>query len=111
MMDVNRKKGSIFPRKYGPVNWYNAPLDLNGKPFRFLWPTELLRKIIISSLRACPNARSNYAFKPTQIPYRYWKEPVGYPRARPIARGQEHLCHQLKRLDFAGVHQWVEVTA
>ena len=34
-----------------------------------------------------------------------------YPRARTIARGQEYLDHQLQHLDFARVHQWIEVAA
>ena len=36
---------------------------------------------------------------------------MGYPRARPIARGQEHLYHQLQYLDFARVQQWIEDAA
>ena len=35
----------------------------------------------------------------------------GLPRARPIARRQEHLDHHLQHLDFVGVHQWIEVAA
>ena len=35
---------------------------------------------------------------------------MGYTRARPVALGKEHLDHQLQRLDFTRVHQWIEVT-
>ena len=114
MMGVLRartRKATILPREYGPVNWYNAPLDLRGQPFRFPWSSDNLRKIINASLRASPNTRSNYHFKFIKIPNRYWKEPVGYPRARRIARGQELLDHQLQHLDFALVPQWIEVAA
>ena len=33
------------------------------------------------------------------------------PRARPIARGQEHLDHQSQHLNFARVHQWNETVS
>ena len=95
----------------GPVNWYNAPIDLHGQPFQFPWSSENLRKTINTSLRARLKARSNYQFKFIKVPNRYWKESVGYPRARPIARGQERLDHQLQHLDFARVPQWIEVAA
>ena len=62
-------------------------------------------------LRASPNARSKYQFKFIKVTNRYWKEPVRYPRARPMARGQEHLDHQLQHLDFARVPQCIEVAA
>ena len=39
-------------REVGPANWYVAPLGLDGKPFRFPWSADPLRKIIRSSLRA-----------------------------------------------------------
>ena len=104
MMGVIRaltRKATVLPREYGSVKWYNAPLDLRGQPFSFSWSSDNLRKIINASLRASPNTRSNYHFKFIKIPNRYRKEPVGYPRARPIARGQELLNHQLQHLDFA----------
>ena len=39
------------------------------------------------------------------------EESPGLPRARPIARRQEHLDDQLQHLDFVGDYQWVEVAA
>ena len=105
------QKATVLPREFGPANWYNAPVDLPGQPFRFPWSTETLRKIIIADLRGSPNARADYKFKFIQVPNRYWKEPVGFPRARPIARGHEYLDHQLQQLDFARIHQWIEVAA
>ena len=41
----------------------------------------------------------------------YWKEPVGYPAARPIGRGKELLDHQLRYLDFGNVPKWISVAA
>ena len=70
-------KASVLPTEYGLANFYNAPLDLDGKPFRFQWQTEILRKIKNASLRASSNSRPNYMFKFIHIPNRYWKEPVG----------------------------------
>ena len=38
MMGVVRarsRKATVLPREYGPINWYNAPVDLNGQLFRF----------------------------------------------------------------------------
>ena len=29
------RKATVLPREYSPVNWYNAPVDLHGQPFRF----------------------------------------------------------------------------
>ena len=114
MMGVIRartRKATVLPRQIGPVNWYIAPVELKVQPFRFPWSTETLRKILNASLRASPNARADYKFKFVQISNRYWKEPVGYPRALPIARWQEYLDHQLQHLDLARVHQRIEVAA
>ena len=113
MMGVVRaliRKVSVLPRMYRPLIWYNALLYLDGKPFRFLRQTENLRKIINASLRASSYSRPKYTFKFIQIPNRYWKEHVGYTRARPVARDKEHLDHQLQRLDFTRVLHWIEVT-
>ena len=114
MMGVNRaraRKAAVLSREYGPVNWYNAPMDLHGQPFRFPWTVDFIKKTINSSLDASPTVRSDYKFKFIKVPNRYRKEPVGYPRARPIARGQELLNHQLRHTDCANVPQWVSVAA
>ena len=109
VIKARTRKATVLPREFGSVN--NAPVDLKGEPYRFPWSTETLRKIMNASLRACPNARADYKFKFVQIPNRYSKEPVGYPRARRIARGQEYMDHQLHHLDFARLHQWIEAAA
>ena len=114
MMGVIRarpRKAAVLPRGYGPVNWYNAPMDIHGQPFRFPWTVDLIKKTINSSLDASPTVRSDYKFKFIKVPNHYWKEPVGYPRARPIARGQELLNHQLRHTDCANVPQWISVAA
>ena len=82
------RKAAVLTREFGLVNWYNAPMDLHGQPFRFPWTLDFIKKTINSSLDASPRVRSDYKFKFIKVPNRYWKEPVGYPRARPIARGQ-----------------------
>ena len=74
MMGVIRartRKATVILRDYGTVNWYNAPVDMHGQPFRFPWSSEVLRKMITTSLRASPNARSNHQFKFIQVPIRY----------------------------------------
>ena len=67
---------------FGEVKWYNAPLDLDGKSFRFPWQTEILRKRSTASLRA--NSRPNYSFKLIQIPNRYWASQEVRPAAGTI---------------------------
>ena len=69
------------------------------------------KKKINSCLRISPRVRPNYKFKFIQAPNRYWKEPVGYPRARPIGHGKELLDHQLRHLDIANVPKWINVAA
>ena len=101
MMGVVRarsRKAAVLPREYGPINWYNAPVDLNGQPFRFPWSSDFIKKMINPCLQLSRQVRSDYKFKFIQVPNRYWKEPVGYPRARPIGRGKELLDHQLRHL-------------
>ena len=90
---------SILRPEFGPVNSYNAPLNLDGRPLRFPWQTDLLRKVSIASLN------SKYALTFIQITNRYWEEPVGYSRARPLARGQEYLDHHIQHLGYARVHR------
>ena len=80
---ARKGKASVLPREYGPLNWYNAHRDLDRKPFRFQWPTEILRKLTNASLSASTNSRSNYVFNFIQIPNRFLEEPVGYPPRAP----------------------------
>ena len=114
MMGVVRarsRKPAVLPREYGPINWYNAPVDLNGQPFRFPWSSDFIKKVINSCLRISPHVRSDYKFIYIQVPNRYWKETVGYSRARPIGRGKELVNHQLRHLDVANVPKWISVAA
>ena len=109
MMGVIRarsRKATVLPREYGPINWYNAPVDLHGQTFRFPWSSDFIKKMINACLRISPHARPDYKFKFIQVPNRYRKEPVGYPRARPIGRGKGLLDHQLRHFDFANVTKW-----
>ena len=114
MMGVVRarsRKAAVLPRENGPINWYNASVDINGQPFRFSWSSDFIKKVINPCLELSPHVRSDYKFKLIQVPNRYWKEPVGYPRARPIGRGKELLDHQLRHLDVANVPIWIHVAA
>ena len=114
MMGVVRarsRKAAVLPREYGPINWYNAPVDLNGQPFRFPWLSDFIYKLVTSCLRLSPHVRSDYKFNFIQVPNRYWKESVVFPRARPIRRGKELLDHQLRHLDVANVPKWIHVAA
>ena len=82
MMGVIRarsRKATVLPREYGPINWYNAPADLHGQPFRFPWSSDFIKKMINACLRISPHARPDYKFKFIQVPNRYRKKPVGYP--------------------------------
>ena len=99
MMGVVRarsRKDAVLPGEYGPINWYNAPVDLNGQPFWLPWSSDFIKKVVNSCLQISPHVRSDYKFIFIQVPNQYWKEPVGYPRARPNRRGKELLDHQLR---------------
>ena len=114
MMGVVRarsRKAAVLPREYGPINWYNASVDLSGQPFRFPWSSDSIEKVVNSCLQLSTHVRSDYKFIFIQVPHRYWKEPVGYPRARPLGRGKELLDHQLRHLDVAIVPKWIHVAA
>ena len=104
-------EGKPSTREHGPVNWYAAPLSLGGVPFRFPWSQDFIRKVIRASTSAGPPIDPLYTFKCITFPNRYWKEPVGWPRARPVGRSPEILNHQLQHLDFAHVPGWIEAAA
>ena len=74
MMGVIRaraRKAAVLPREYGPVNWYNAPMDLHGQPFRLPWTVDFMKKTINSSLESSPTVRSDYKIKFIKVPNRY----------------------------------------
>ena len=71
MMGVVRarsRKAAVLPRENGPINWYNAPVDFNGQPFRFPWSSDFIKKVIISCLQISPHVRPDYKFKLSRCP-------------------------------------------
>ena len=46
ILKARTKKACPLPREYGPVNWYNAPLDNQGIPVRFDWSLTSQRKYV-----------------------------------------------------------------
>ena len=75
------RKACPLPREHSPVIWYSAPLSLDGVPIRFPWSQDYIRKVIRASTSAGP-VDPLYTFKCITFPNWYWKEPVGWPRAR-----------------------------
>ena len=74
MMGVVRarsRKAAVLPRQYSPINWYNAPVDLNGQPFRFPWSSDFFKRVMNSCLQISPHVHSDYKFKIIQLPNRY----------------------------------------
>ena len=43
LLRARTRKACPLPREHGPVNWYSAPLSLEGVPFRFPWSQEFVR--------------------------------------------------------------------
>ena len=86
---VSTRKACPLPREHGPVNWYSTPLSLDGVTFRFLWIQDFVRKVIRASTSAGPPIDPLYSFKCITFPNRYWKEPLGWPRAKPVGRAPE----------------------
>ena len=112
LMGVLRtRKASPLPRDHSPVNWYAAPLCIDWFPCRFPWSQETLRKIIRASTRASTHEDPLDSIKFITFPNRYWKEPVGLPRACPVGRVPDCLNYQLQHLDVARVPAWIEGAA
>ena len=121
LLRARTRKASPLPREHVPVIWYAAPLSLCGVPFRFPLSEDFIRKVIRASTSAGPPIDPLYTFKCITFPNRYWKEPVRWPRARPVGRSPEILNHQLQHLDFQGwdngnvssahVPGWIEAAA
>ena len=59
-------------------------------------------------MSANPNLDPLYSFKCITFPNRYWKDPVRWPRARPVGRAPDCLNHQLQHLDLARVPGWID---
>ena len=84
LLRARTRKACPLPQDHGPVNWYSAPLSLEGVPFRFPWSQEFIRKAIRASTSAGPPVDPLYSFKCIAFPNRYWKESLGWPRAKDL---------------------------
>ena len=73
LLRARTRNACPLPREYGPVNWYSAPLSVNGVPFRFPWTQEFIRKVIRASTSAGPPIDPLYTFKSITFPNHYWK--------------------------------------
>ena len=71
LLRARTRKASPLPRKHGSVNWFAAPLSLDGCPFRIPWSQEALRKTIKVSTSANPNLDPLYFFRCITFPNRY----------------------------------------
>ena len=111
LLRARTRKACPLPREYGPVNWYSAPLSLNGVPFRFPWTQEFIRKVIRASTSAGPPIDPLYAFKCITFPNHYWKEPLGWPRAKPVGRAPEAFNRQVQYMELAQIPSWIEGAA
>ena len=111
LLRARTRKACTLPREHGPVNWYSAPLSLEGVPFRFPWGQEFIRKVIRASTSAGPPIDILYCFKCIAFPNRYWKEPLGWPRAKPVGRAPEIFNRQIQHLELAQIPGWIEGAA
>ena len=111
LLRARTRKACSLPREHGPVNWYSAPLSLEGVPFRFPWSQEFIRKAIRASTSAGPPIDPLYCFKCIAFPNRYWKEPLGWPRAKPVGRAPEVFNRQIQHLEPAQIPGWIEGAA
>ena len=105
------RKACPLPREHSPVNWYAAPMSINGYPFRFRWNQETLRKTIRASSRAVLRVDPHYVFGFIAIRSRYWNDPVGWARACPLTRGPDCLLHQIQHFDVARLLSWIDSAA
>ena len=111
LLRARTRKACPLPREHGPVNWYSLPLSLDGVPFRFPWSQEFIRKVIRASTSAGPPIDPLYSFKCIAFPNRYWKEPLGWPKANPVGRAPEIFNRQIQHLELAQIPGWVEGAA
>ena len=108
LLRARTRKACPLPREHGPVNWYSAPLSLEGVPFRFPWSQDFIRKVIRASTSAGPPVDPLYYFKHITFPNHYWKEPLGWPRAKPVGRAPETFNRQIQHLELAQIPGWIE---
>ena len=111
LLRARTRKACPLPREHGPVNWYSAPLSLDGVPFRFPWSQDFIRKVIRTSTSAGPPTDPLYSFNCITLQNRYWKEPLGWPRAKPVGRAPEIFNRQIQHLELARIPGWIEGAA
>ena len=71
LLRARTRKACPLPREHGPVNWYSAPLSLDGVPFRFPSSQNFVRKVIRVSTSAGPPIDTLYSFKCITFPNLY----------------------------------------
>ena len=111
LLRARTRKACPLPREHGPVIWYSAPLSLDGVPFRFPWSQDFIRKVIRASTSAGPPIDTLNSFKCITFPNRYWKEPLGWPKAKPFGRAPEFFNRQIQHLESVQIPGWVEGAA
>ena len=111
LLRAHTRKACPLPREHGPVNWYSAPLSLDGVPFRFPWSQDFVRKVIRASTSAGPPIDPLYSFKCITFANRHWKEPLEWPRVKPVGRAPEIFNQQIQHLELAQILSWIEGAA
>ena len=67
--------------------------------------------MIRASTSAGPPIDPLYAFKCITFPNHYWKEPLGWPRAKPVGRAPEAFNRQVQYMELAQIPSWIEGAA
>ena len=67
--------------------------------------------MIRASTSAGPPIDPLYSFRCITFPNHYWKEPLGWPRAKPVGRAPETLNRQILHLELAQIPGWIEGAA
>ena len=67
--------------------------------------------MIRASTSAGPPIDPLYSFRCITFPNHYWKEPLGWPRAKPVGRAPETLNRQIQHLELAQIPGWIEGAA
>ena len=106
------KKACPLPREYGPLNWYNAPLDRKGLPVRFDWSLTQVPKYVTECLLAKGgHTNRNYHFQSIKIPARYWRGPKGLIRAKSISLVERGFDEQFAFRDHYKLGVWMSRTS
>ena len=111
ILKARTKKACPLPREYGPVNWYNSPLDHHGIPQRFNWSFAHLRKYVTECVQAMGgHTNQGYNFQMIKLPARYWRGPIGYARAKPISMVEKGFNEQYAYRDHYKLGVWMSRT-